>query len=271
MSRTQIAAVRGRRVWDSRGRPTVEAEVTLAGGARGPGASRRPAPRPARARRSTCATAAPRSAATTSPRRWRPSTARSPRRSHGLDAADQAAVDRRLIELDGTPEQGAARRQRHDRGLDGGRPRRRGRGRPAAVAPSRRRRRDAAAAAGDPDLRRRRARRAAASTSRTSWWCARGARSFAEALDWTAEVYRAAGRAHGRGGQAQGRGRRGRLLAGLRDQRGGARDAGPRDRAGGLRARRAGRDRARRRGLRARPRRPLPARPRGARARHRRA
>lgn len=35
MSASRIEAVRGRRVWDSRGRPTVEAEVRLAGGARG--------------------------------------------------------------------------------------------------------------------------------------------------------------------------------------------------------------------------------------------
>jgi enolase len=35
MSGTAISGVRGRRVWDSRGRPTVEAEVALAGGARG--------------------------------------------------------------------------------------------------------------------------------------------------------------------------------------------------------------------------------------------
>jgi len=35
MNATTIASVHGRRVWDSRGRPTVEAEVTLAGGARG--------------------------------------------------------------------------------------------------------------------------------------------------------------------------------------------------------------------------------------------
>jgi enolase len=33
--KTTIAAVRGRQIWDSRGRPTVEAEVTLAGGATG--------------------------------------------------------------------------------------------------------------------------------------------------------------------------------------------------------------------------------------------
>ena len=35
MSSTIITAIRGRRVWDSRGRPTVEAEITLAGGAIG--------------------------------------------------------------------------------------------------------------------------------------------------------------------------------------------------------------------------------------------
>jgi enolase len=32
---TSITAIRGRRVWDSRGRPTVEAEILLSGGARG--------------------------------------------------------------------------------------------------------------------------------------------------------------------------------------------------------------------------------------------
>src|SRR5450631_3612055 len=35
MSTTEIVAVRGRRVWDSRGKPTVEAEVKLASGAMG--------------------------------------------------------------------------------------------------------------------------------------------------------------------------------------------------------------------------------------------
>jgi len=35
MSATDIIAIHGRRVWDSRGRPTVEVEVTLAGGAVG--------------------------------------------------------------------------------------------------------------------------------------------------------------------------------------------------------------------------------------------
>ena len=32
---SRITGIRGRRVWDSRGRPTVEADVVLAGGARG--------------------------------------------------------------------------------------------------------------------------------------------------------------------------------------------------------------------------------------------
>ena len=35
MSRTAIERVLGRRVWDSRGRPTVEAELQLTGGAVG--------------------------------------------------------------------------------------------------------------------------------------------------------------------------------------------------------------------------------------------
>jgi len=35
MTNTIISSVRGRRLWDSRGRPTVEAEVILRGGARG--------------------------------------------------------------------------------------------------------------------------------------------------------------------------------------------------------------------------------------------
>ena len=34
---TEITSLRGRRIWDSRGRPTVEAEVTLSGGAMGRG------------------------------------------------------------------------------------------------------------------------------------------------------------------------------------------------------------------------------------------
>ena len=51
----------------------------------------------------------------------------------GQEAADQAVVDRTMIELDGTPNKGAPRRQRHPRLLAGGGPRRGGRGRPAAL------------------------------------------------------------------------------------------------------------------------------------------
>ncbi len=58
----------------------------------------------------------------------------------GFDAADQVALDRVLIALDGTPEQGAARRQRDSRrqprrGQGGG-----GRSGPAALSLCRRRR-----------------------------------------------------------------------------------------------------------------------------------
>ena len=36
MNSTLIRAIQARRVWDSRGRPTVEADVWLEGGAQGP-------------------------------------------------------------------------------------------------------------------------------------------------------------------------------------------------------------------------------------------
>ena len=234
LSDTTITAVRGRRVWDSRGRPTVEAEVASPA-APSAARSRPPAPRPARARRSTAATAGPCSAATTS-------AARSPRCNDeigpalaGLDAGDQAAVDRRLIALDGTADKIAARRQRLHRdlarrGAGGGR--RRG---PAALAPSAARRRHPAAA-GDPDLRRRRPCRPAGRHP-----------GLHDRLPGRRDLRRGAGvdrrglprrrPADGRCRQARRRRRRGRLLAGVRHQRGSARRAGPGDRAGGPAAR----------------------------------
>ena len=57
-----------------------------------------------------------------------------------------------------------------------------------------------------------------------------GASSFAQALEWTAEVYRHAGAADALARRAGRRGRRGRLVAGLRQQRTGARDAARRHR-----------------------------------------
>jgi enolase 1/2/3 len=102
MKETEIVRVRGRSVWDSRGRPTVEAEVTLAGGA--------------------CGRAiAPAGASTGSgealdlrdggPRFGGFGVARAvgyvngeiARALEGRDAGAQHAVDAALIELDGTP------------------------------------------------------------------------------------------------------------------------------------------------------------------------
>ena len=96
-----------------------------------------------------------------------------------------------------------------------------------------------------------------------------GAATFAEALDMTAEVYRAAG-ALLADRQARRRRRRGRLLAGLRHQRGGAGACRRRHRAGRLRARQGPGDLPRRRRVRFRQGRPLSPCPRAARARQRR-
>src|SRR5256885_16763377 len=103
MSNTSIAGVQGRRLWDSRGRPTVEAEVRLIGGAVG----RAIAPAGASTgsgeaielrdggtrlggrdvRHAVAAVNGEIAAALT-----------------GQDAADQSAIDRLLIALDGTPQ-----------------------------------------------------------------------------------------------------------------------------------------------------------------------
>src|SRR5207248_6813416 len=103
MSDTRIVGAHGRRVWDSRGRPTVEAELRLAGGAVG-------------------RAIAPAGASTGSGEaiELRDGGARLGGRDVqaavaaingeivkaliGQDAADQAAIDRRLIELDGMPQ-----------------------------------------------------------------------------------------------------------------------------------------------------------------------
>jgi enolase len=102
VSRTEIARVLGRRVWDSRGRPTVEAEIHLSGGAVGraiapAGASKGSGE--ARERRDggarfggldvVGAVAAIRDEVAPHLR--------------GRDAADQGYIDDALIALDGTP------------------------------------------------------------------------------------------------------------------------------------------------------------------------
>lgn len=102
MTATTIARILGRRVWDSRGRPTVEAEVWLEGGAHGRAIA------PAGASTGTGEAVDLRDGGAAF-------GGKDVRRAvanvneivapalRGLDAADQAAVDGRLIELDGTP------------------------------------------------------------------------------------------------------------------------------------------------------------------------
>lgn len=94
----EIIEVRGRRVWDSRGRSTVEAEITVDGGAM-PATGRAIAPAGA----STGAGEA-RCIATEIAVENVNTGIRNALR--GLDATDQAGVDRCLVDLDGTPDRG---------------------------------------------------------------------------------------------------------------------------------------------------------------------
>lgn len=191
MSRTAIAGVHGRRVWDSRGRPTVEAEVTLAGGASG----RAIAPAGASTGSGEAldlrdggeafggqdVTAAVANVGLL----IAPALV-------GLDGTDQAAVDRRLVELDGTV----------DKSRLGGN---------ASIAVSMAVAHAAAAAAGLPLWRHLGgdasctlplpeiqifgggAHAAGRLDIQDFLVVCPGAATFAQALDWTAEVYRAAG------------------------------------------------------------------------------
>ncbi len=102
MSITTIASVRGRRVWDSRGRPTVEAEIRLAGGARGlaiapAGASTGSGEALDRRDGGTAFGGYDVTGAVASV-----NEEIAPRVT-GMDAADQGALDAALIALDGTP------------------------------------------------------------------------------------------------------------------------------------------------------------------------
>ena len=102
MTDTAIAFVHGRRVWDSRGRPTVEAEILLEGG----GVGRAIVPAGA----STGSGEAldlrdggDRFGGYDVTRAIGHVNGEIARAVTGIDAADQVALDRRLIELDGTP------------------------------------------------------------------------------------------------------------------------------------------------------------------------
>ena len=102
MTDTRIAFVQGRRVWDSRGRPTVEADILLEGGAVGRGMA------PAGASTGTAEALDLRDGGEAFGgydvrRAVGHVNDEIARALVGLDAADQAAVDARLIALDGTP------------------------------------------------------------------------------------------------------------------------------------------------------------------------
>ena len=191
MTDTRIAFVHGRRVWDSRGRPTVEADVLLEGGAVGRGMA------PAGASTGTGEALDLRDGGAKFggydvTRAVAHVNAEIAHALVRLDAADQAAVDARLIALDGTPSKSRL-------------------GANALIAVSMAVAHAAAAAAGEPLYRhlggpdattlplpqiqifgggahagRRVDIQDFMVTSPT-------AASFAQALDWTAEVYRSAG------------------------------------------------------------------------------
>lgn len=191
MTETEIAYVRGRRVWDSRGRPTVEADVLLEGGAVG----RAIAPAGASTGTGEALDLRDGGAAfggydvTRAVAHVNNDIARA---ILHMDAADQAGVDAKLIELDGTPSKSRL-------------------GANALIAVSMAVAQAAASDAGEPLYRylggpsastlplpqiqifgggAHAARRVDIQDFMVT--CP-AAHNFAEALDWTAEVYRAAG------------------------------------------------------------------------------
>ncbi len=191
MSDTTIDAVRGRRVWDSRGRATVEAEIMLAGGAVGRAIA------PAGASTGSGEALELRDGGDrlggkdvrTAVANVNGEIARALR---GRDVADQAALDQALIALDGTPNKSRL-------------------GANAIVAVSMAALHAAAAAAGRPlwqhllgagepvlPLPEIQIFGGGAHAGRRVdvqdfMIVAPGAASFDQALEWTAEVYRAAG------------------------------------------------------------------------------
>ncbi len=202
MSRTEIADVHGRRVWDSRGRPTVEAEVRLAGGAVGraiaPAGASTGSGEALDKRDGGAALGGydVRQAVASVNDEIAPAIS-------GLDAISQTEVDARLIELDGTP----------DKARLGGN---------ATIAVSMAVAQAAAAAAREPLWRHLlRGQRPALPLPEIQIFgggahagrrvdvqdfmvVCPGASSFAEALDWTAEVYLAAGRLMAEAGKLKG-------------------------------------------------------------------
>ncbi len=191
MTDTRIAFVHGRRIWDSRGRPTVEADVLLEGGAVGRGMA------PAGASTGTGEALDLRDGGAKQggydvTRAVGHVNGEIARAVVGLDAADQQAVDARLIALDGTPSKSRL-------------------GANALLSVSMAAAHAAAAAAGEPLYRYLGGPEAVTLPLPQVQIFGGGAHagrrvdiqdfmvvcpaatSFAQALDWTAEVYRAAG------------------------------------------------------------------------------
>ena len=200
-SEPQIARVRGRRVWDSRGRPTVEAEVVLRGGAYGRAIA------PAGASRGSGEALDRRDGGAAFGGYGVGAAVAAVNDAIGpmlqdLDATDQDSIDRRLIELDGTPDRSRL-------------------GANATIAVSMAVAHAAAAAAGEPLWRHLRPEGATLPLPEIQIFgggahagrrvdvqdfmvVCPGAATFAEALDWTAEVYRAAGALMAEAGKLKG-------------------------------------------------------------------
>ncbi|MCE2538805.1 MAG: phosphopyruvate hydratase [Acidobacteria bacterium] len=199
---SMIERVSARRVWDSRGRPTVEAEVRLAGGAVG----RASAPAGASTGSGEAVDlrdGGPRLGGHDVTAAVRNVDGEIARALRGRDATDQAALDRALVDLDGTA----------NRGRLGGN---------ALIAVSMAALHAAAGAAGRPLWRHLLGGEPAllplpeiqifgggAHAGRRVdiqdfMVMPVGASTFAEALDWTAEVYLAAGARMAQAGRLQG-------------------------------------------------------------------
>ncbi|MFQ5970955.1 MAG: phosphopyruvate hydratase [Alphaproteobacteria bacterium] len=191
MSDSEIVAVHARRVWDSRGRPTVEAEVRLAGGARG----RAIAPAGASTGSGEAVDlrdGGMRHGGLDVGRAIESVNGEIARALLGANAADQWTVDGRLIRLDGRPDKSRL-------------------GANACVAVSMAAAHAAAQAAGVPLYRHLGgtspsllplpqvqifgggAHAAGRTDVQDFLIVCPAAGSFAEALEWTAEVYRVAG------------------------------------------------------------------------------
>lgn len=202
MTDTTITHVHGRRVWDSRGRPTVEAEITLACGVSG----RAIAPAGASTGSGEALDLRDGGVAFGGLDVANAVAAVNGDIANlltGRDASNQAAIDKGMVELDGTP----------NRGRLGGN---------ALVATSMAVLHAAAAAAGKPiwhylagdrtvriplpeiQIFGGGAHAARRVDVQDFMVMCPGASSFSEALDWTAEIYRAAGALMKKAGKLQG-------------------------------------------------------------------